>query len=659
MILPSISGPTDLQPLSYEELDSLCEEIREFIISAVTKTGGHLGSNLGVVELTVALHRVFESPQDILLFDTGHQTYVHKLLTGRQEGFAKLRQRGGLSGYPNRRESEHDWIESSHASPALSYAHGLSVALEQRGELRGHGGQRHVVAVIGDGSLTGGMAYEALNNLGHSNQRVVIVLNDNGHSYAPTISKLSVSLTSLRLNRAYVTVREHVRDVAPRLPRAGRVSLAGLHSLTSVVREMITPRAFFEDLGVRYVGPIDGHNIESVESALSSAAKWNGPIVVHVLTEKGRGYALAESDTLKMHDYKLKPRRLSEEIVPLSYSEAFSNALVALASADDRVVAITAAMAGPTGLLPFQELFPERFFDVGIAEQHAVTMAAGMAMGGLKPVVALYSTFFSRAFDQANLDVGLLGLPVVFVFDRAGVTGDDGPSHHGLLDMALCLAIPNVTIFAPSSAEEIPVMLTQALSMSTPTAIRFPKTLPRPFDGRTGEGLRAREVVRGDGSLCVLAVGKMTAVANEAIELLGEDAKQVTLYDVRVLPPDASMIDDAIRHDRVITVEDGTRHGGAGTLMFSAMRNQSQRLGFAFPSTQILGVPLGYFEHDHPDALLGELGLDARGLATAFTRLLRDERGRHVGDAIDEDVSRSTSGERKGLLNESSGVVLT
>jgi len=625
VILPSINGPADLTSLSYDELDTLSEEIREFIIAAVTKTGGHLGSNLGVVELTLALHRVFESPQDILLWDTGHQTYVHKLLTGRQEGFARLRQRGGLSGYPNRLESEHDWIESSHASPALSYAHGLSAALEQRGQLRGHGGNRHVIAVIGDGSLTGGMAYEALNNLGHSNQRVVIVLNDNGHSYAPTISKLSVSLTSLRLNRAYVTMREHVRQVAPRLPRAGRASLVGLHSLTSAVRELITPRAFFEDLGVRYVGPIDGHDIESLESTLKSAAKWDGPIVVHVLTEKGRGYALAESDTLKMHDYKLSPRRDDDEVAPLSYSQAFTNSLVSLASADERVVAITAAMTGPTGLVPFQTLFPERFYDVGIAEQHAVTMAAGMAMGGLKPVVALYSTFFSRAFDQANLDVGLLNLPVVFVFDRAGITGDDGPSHHGLLDMALCLAIPNMTIFAPSSAEEIPGMLAQALSMSSPTALRFPKTLPRPFDDKTGDGVHAREVRRGDGSMCVLAVGKMAPAAYRAMELIGEDATRVTLYDVRVLPPDASMIDDAVGHDRVITVEDGTRHGGAGTLMVSAIRNRSQELGLPFPTTRILGVPRAYLEHHHPDALLAELGLDPDGLAAAFTRLLRDE----------------------------------
>ena len=624
MILPSIETPADLEALSYEQLTQLSAEIREFIISTVTTTGGHLGSNLGVVELTLALHRVFDSPRDILLWDTGHQSYVHKLLTGRRYGFKGLRQRGGLSGYPNRSESQHDWIESSHASTALSYAHGLSVALEHRKELVGHGGRRHVVAIVGDGSLTGGMAYEALNNLGHSNQRVVIVLNDNGRSYAPTISKLSESLTSLRLNRTYVSARERIRDVVPHLPRVGKAAYLGVHGFTSVVREMVTPHTFFENLGVRYVGPIDGHNIESLETTLKSASDWDGPIVVHVLTEKGKGYEPATSDDLKMHDFKLPPRFNDEEVAPQSFTEAFANALTTMAGVDDRIVAITAAMAGPTGLLGFQERFPTRFFDVGIAEQHAVTAAAGMAMGGLKPVVAIYSTFFSRAFDQANLDVGLLNLPVVFVFDRAGITGDDGPSHHGLLDIALCLAIPNMTIFAPSSAEEIPGMLATALSMSTPTAIRFPKTLPKPFDGEIGEELNAREVVRGDGSLCVLAVGKMAPNAYQALELLGDERARITLYDVRVLPPDRAMIDDALRHDRVITVEDGTRHGGAGTLMVSAIRGRAQDLGLAFPTTRILGVPRVFLEHHRPDALLAELGLDPEGLAGAFNRLLAD-----------------------------------
>src|SRR5580693_2096683 len=362
MLLQSIETPSDLRLLSEDQLVELAAEIRTFIVDAVTKTGGHLGSNLGVVELTIALHRVFDSPRDAILFDTGHQAYVHKLLTGRRYGFKDLKQRGGLSGYPSRAESEHDWIESSHASTALSYAHGLSVALQQRKELIGHGGQRHVVAVVGDGSLTGGMAYEALNNLGHSNQRVVIVLNDNGRSYAPTVSKLSESPTSLRHNRTYLTFRERLRRTVPHLPKVGKAAYLGIDGLTSVVREMVTPHTFFENLGVRYIGPIDGHDIEALEKVLKAAAEWDGPIVVHTLTQKGRGYEPAMTDDLKMHDYKL-PAAHAKNVAAITYTEVFSRSLVEAASEDERIVAITAAMAGPTGLLEFQSRFPDRFFD--------------------------------------------------------------------------------------------------------------------------------------------------------------------------------------------------------------------------------------------------------------------------------------------------------
>jgi 1-deoxy-D-xylulose-5-phosphate synthase len=373
VLLPSINSPEDIKHLSYAELDDLAAEVREFVISAVSKTGGHLGSNLGVVELTLALHRIFSSPRDVVLWDTGHQTYVHKLLTGRRDGFERLRKRDGISGYPNRAESEHDWIESSHASTALSYAHGLSVALQQRGELVGHGGDRRIVAVVGDGSLTGGMAFEALNNLGHHNQRVVIILNDNGRSYAPTVSKLSESLTQLRLNQTYVSTTNRLRETLRKIPGLGRLAYLGFHGVTSVVREMVTPHTFFENLGVRYVGPIDGHDIPSIESALTNAAEWDGPIVVHLLTEKGRGYAPAISDTQKLHDYKIPPKLDDDEVPVVSFTESFSRALVSEAGNDSRIVALTAAMAGPTGLMQFQQQFPTRFFDVGIAEQHEMT----------------------------------------------------------------------------------------------------------------------------------------------------------------------------------------------------------------------------------------------------------------------------------------------
>lgn len=624
MLLPSINSPEDIKHLSYGELNDLAGEIREFIISAVTKTGGHLGSNLGVVELTLAIHRIFSSPRDVVLWDTGHQTYVHKLLTGRRDGFDRLRKRDGISGYPNRTESEHDWIESSHASTALSYAHGLSVALEQRGELVGHGGDRRIVAIVGDGALTGGMTFEALNNLGHHNQRVVIVLNDNGRSYAPTVSKLSESLTQLRLNQTYVSTTNRLRETLRKIPGLGRLAYLGLHGVTSVVREMVTPHTFFENLGVRYVGPIDGHDISSIESALANAAEWDGPIVVHLLTEKGRGFAPAISDTQKLHDYKI-PAKLDDDEVPVvSFTESFSRALLSEANKDDRIVALTAAMAGPTGLMQFQQQFPARFFDVGIAEQHEMTTAAGMAMGGLKPVVCVYSTFFARAFDQANLDVGLHGLPVVMVFDRAGITGDDGPSHHGILDMALCLAIPGVTIFAPSSIEEVPVMLASALALNTPTAIRFPKTTPRHIDGQSGAGLNARKIKQGDGSLCVIAVGKMVGHAFEALEDMGLSASRVTLFDARVIPPDPVMIAEALKCQRVLTIEDGVQHGGAGALILARLRIHAQAMGVPMPTSRILGVPRAFLQHNTPDALLAEIGLDIAGIGQAMQDFLGD-----------------------------------
>src|SRR5580693_277509 len=516
MILPSIETPADVKGLNEEQLAELCEEIRTFIVDAVTTTGGHLGSNLGAVELTLALHRVFDSPRDVILWDTGHQAYVHKLLTGRRYGFKTLKQAGGMSGYPNRSESEHDWIENSHASTALSYAHGIASGFA----VRGVGAGRRVVAVVGDGALTGGMAYEALNNLGHSHRRVVIVLNDNGRSYAPTVSQLSQSLTTLRLNPTYTAARERLRLRLRELPAIGELAYSSAHSLTSALREMVAPHTFFEALGVRYAGPIDGHDIEHMEQAFAHATEWGGPIVVHVITQKGRGYAPAEEDEVqRLHDFKVQPTVVapSTTIAPATYTDAFTRAVLDAARLRPEVVAITAAMPGPTGLLPFQAEFPDRFLDVGIAEQHAVTAAAGMAIAGLRPVVAIYSTFFSRAFDQANLDVGLHGLPVVFALDRAGITGDDGPSHHGVLDLSLTLSIPGMTVFAPSSAQEVGVMLDEALSLAGPAAIRFPKTPARQArDGAVGSGLKARRIHRGDGTVCLLAVGKLVEAAEDA-----------------------------------------------------------------------------------------------------------------------------------------------
>ena len=665
MILEHIDSPDDLRSLTPDELVVLSDEIRAFIVDAVTATGGHLGSNLGVVELTLALHRTFDSPRDVLLWDTGHQAYVHKLVTGRRDAFAQLRQADGLSGYPNRTESEHDWVENSHASTILSYAHGLASAFELQGS------DRRVVAVVGDGALTGGMAYEALNNLGHSGKPVVIVLNDNGRSYAPTVSKLSLSLTHLRLNPAYIQARHRIRNLIRELPGVGDLAYSGVHGLTSALREVVTPHTFFEALGIRYAGPIDGHDIPGVEQALANAAEWPGPIVVHVLTQKGRGYAPAEEDDIqRLHDVKVaiaadvkaEPAPAAEvevdddgvariavaavapgapaDLPVTTFTDAFTRSLLRHAETDPRIVAITAAMPGPTGLLPFEARFPERFVDVGIAEQHAVTAAAGMAMAGLRPVVAVYSTFFSRAFDQANLDVGLHGLPVVLVLDRAGITGDDGPSHHGVLDMALALSIPGMTVFAPSSAPEVEVMLAEALSLDGPSVIRFPKT-PAPWvePGTVGSGLQARQTTSGDGSVCILAIGKMVAAAEEAaVELLAEGI-HASVWDVRVVSePDPVMLADAARHEIVITAEDGIRQGGAGMFLADALRT-SCPWGSA-PPILSLGVPRAYLAQGKPDRILSRLGLDGPGLARSVRRAVGEQSGTSTSGSAD---STSTS----------------
>jgi 1-deoxy-D-xylulose-5-phosphate synthase len=606
MLLENITGPGDVRALGPDELRTLAAEIRQFIVQAVSETGGHLGSNLGAVELTLALHRVFDSPRDILLWDTGHQSYVHKIVTGRADRFDTLRQQGGLSGYPSRRESAHDWVENSHASTILSYAHGIATAVEQAGA------DRRVVAVIGDGSMTGGMAFEGLNNLGHSGRRVVIVLNDNGRSYAPTVSKLSESVSRLRLNPGYVHWRDRLEQVVRDLPAVGGLAYSSIQSMKAAVRELVEPTVFFETLGVRYTGPIDGHDIAGLEDALRNAAAYDGPIVVHVLTEKGRGYSPAETDDEKrLHDAPtFDPATGPPKWAPAGYTEAFASAMLEVGERHPQVHAITAAMPGPTGLIPFAERFPARFHDVGIAEQHAVTSAAGMAMAGLRPVVAVYSTFFTRAFDQATYDVGLHGLPVVFALDRAGITGDDGPSHHGVLDLALCLSIPGMTVFAPSSAQEVGVMLRTALSLDGPASLRYPKGAARQVAiEQVGSGLDARMVRRGaDRDVCILAVGKMVEAAEAAADEL-----DATVWDVRVVKPlDPVMLADAADHRLIVTVEDGARVGGAGSFIADALGR---------PVT-VLGLPNEYIPQAKPDAILARFGLDAAGIASSVRRAL-------------------------------------
>ncbi|TML89696.1 MAG: 1-deoxy-D-xylulose-5-phosphate synthase [Actinobacteria bacterium] len=620
MLLETIHRPADLRGLDHDELSTLATEIRSFIVQATSVTGGHLGSNLGVVELTLALHRVFDSPRDILLWDTGHQAYVHKILTGRRDRFDTLRQAGGLSGYPSREESEHDWVENSHASTILSYAHGVATALH----LSGAEAERRVVAVIGDGSMTGGMAYEGINNLGHSGRRVVIVLNDNGRSYAPTISRLSHGLTNLRLKPSYVRNRDRIEHVLGEVPVIGEHLQLGVQGLRAAFREFLEPQNFFEALGVRYVGPVDGHDVDEMEHVLRSVKDHNGPIIVHVITQKGKGYAFAEDDEDKcLHDAPIfDPVTGPPPWAPTGYTEAFSEAIIAAAERDKRVVAITAAMPSPTGLIPFQARFPDRFFDVGIAEQHAVTAAAGMAMGGLRPVVAIYSTFLTRAFDQANLDVGLHHQPVVFCLDRAGITGDNGPSHHGVLDMALLLRVPGMTIFAPSSAQELQVMLGEALAITSgPSAIRFPNGAARrvPLE-QVGSGLTARRVRQGD-DVCILAVGKLLEAAEDAALLLDEQGVSATVWDVRVVKPlDPDMICDAARHPLVVTAEDGVRDGGAGAAMADAIADLDESR--QSPPVLVLGTPDRYIPQAKPAQILAELGLDGAGIAASVIKTL-------------------------------------
>ncbi|MCE2530601.1 MAG: 1-deoxy-D-xylulose-5-phosphate synthase [Acidimicrobiia bacterium] len=598
--LDTIRGPADLRSLGIEELEELATEIRNLIVATVTRNGGHLGSNLGIVELTLALHRVYRSPHDAILFDTGHQAYPHKLLTGRRRRFSTLRLPDGLSGYPSRAESEHDWIENSHASTALSYSHGLAAAF------RAGGDDRRVVAVVGDGALTGGMALEGLNNIGHSNADVTIVLNDNGRSYAPTISKLSESLIKLRTTTVYERSQGVARSIAESIPWVADLVSRGIDATEVAIRHMWEPPQIFEQLGIRYFGPFNGHDLPELERILKKVRAMSGPTVVHVITQKGRGYAPAENDPIKaMHDLS--------SIKEGSYTSAFADHLLTLAIHHPELVAITAAMPDSTGVLPFQNRFPDRVFDVGIAEQHAVAMATGMAMGGLRPVVAIYSTFLTRALDQINLDTALHGCPVIFCLDRAGITGDDGASHHGLLDMVLLSKIPGMTIFAPASYEELPVMLDTALEITTgPSAIRWSKTpAPRASIDEVGSGLSARRVRQGS-DVCLIGIGKMLATACEAADLLELEGVSCSVWDPRVVKPlDPVMISDASDHGLVVTAEDGLRAGGIG----QAIRDQVDGAGSARVVT--IGLPTAHLPHGKIDELLARYRMDASGIVSA------------------------------------------
>ncbi|KAA0100979.1 1-deoxy-D-xylulose-5-phosphate synthase [Mycolicibacterium sp. P1-18] len=617
-MLSEIRGPADLQRLSQSQMTDLALEIREFLIHKVAATGGHLGPNLGVVELTLALHRVFDSPHDPIIFDTGHQAYVHKMLTGRCADFDNLRKKGGLSGYPSRSESEHDWVESSHASTALSYADGLAKAFE----LSGHR-NRHVVAVVGDGALTGGMCWEALNNIATSRRPVIIVVNDNGRSYAPTIGGFADHLAALRLQPGYERLLEEGRKAIRGLPLIGEVWYQCMHSVKAGIKDALSPQVMFTDLGLKYVGPIDGHDEHAVEAALRHARGFNAPVIVHVATRKGMGYGPAESDEAEqMHSTGIiDPQTgLATSVAAPGWTSVFSDELIKRAAKRRDVVAITAAMPGPTGLSAFRKRFPDRFFDVGIAEQHAMTSAAGLAMGGMHPVVAIYSTFLNRAFDQMMMDVALHRLPVTIVLDRAGVTGPDGASHNGVWDMSILGVVPGMRVAAPRDAARLREELGEALEVKDgPTAIRFPK-------GDVGEDIPAVErrdgvdvlAVPADGlsqDVLLVAVGSFASMALSVAERLRNQGIGVTVVDPRwVLPVPETLSPLAMAHKLVVTLEDHGLHGGIGSSVSAALRRNE----IDVPCRDV-GVPQKFQDHASRTEVLAELGLTDQNIARQIT----------------------------------------
>ncbi|MEC4765219.1 1-deoxy-D-xylulose-5-phosphate synthase [Mycobacterium sherrisii] len=621
-MLEQIRGPADLQHLSQRQLRDLAKEIREFLIHKVAATGGHLGPNLGVVELTLALHRVFDSPHDPIIFDTGHQAYVHKMLTGRCQDFETLRKKGGLSGYPSRAESEHDWVESSHASAALSYADGLAKAFE----LTGHR-NRHVVAVVGDGALTGGMCWEALNNIAASRRPVIVVVNDNGRSYAPTIGGVADHLAMLRLQPAYEQVLEKGRDVMRAVPLIGEICYHFMHSVKAGIKDSLAPQLLFTDLGLKYVGPVDGHDERAVEAALRRARGFGGPVIVHVATRKGMGYPPAEADEAEqMHStVPIDPVTGQATQIPgPGWTATFSDALIGYAGKRRDIVAITAAMPGPTGLTAFGQRFPDRLFDVGIAEQHAITSAAGLAMGGMHPVVAIYSTFLNRAFDQIMMDVALHKLPVTFVLDRAGITGSDGPSHNGMWDMSMLGIVPGMRVAAPRDGARLREELGEALDVTDgPTAIRFPKGdvgQDIPALARLGSGISAVDVLAVPAGglnhdVLLVAVGAFVPMGLEVAKRLHNQGIGVTVIDPRwVLPVSHGVVELAAQHKLLVTLEDNGVNGGVGSAISAALRTAEIDL----PCRDV-GLRQEFYEHASRGEVLAELGLTDQDVARRIT----------------------------------------
>ena len=624
-MLSQINSPADLAALSHEDLIELSAEIRALLIEKVSKTGGHLGPNLGVVELTIAIHRAFESPKDVIVFDTGHQSYVHKMLTGRGGAFDTLRQRGGISGYPNRRESEHDVIENSHASTALSWGDGISRGFSLQGAK-----DRHVVVVVGDGALTGGMSWEALNNIAPEQKRnLVIVINDNERSYSPTIGGVATYLSTLRVTSGYEKFLDWGKEVLHKTPVVGMPIYETLHGMKKGIKDIVAPQGMFEDLGLKYLGPIDGHDIAAMERALRQAKEYGAPILVHAITEKGKGHKPAVADEAeKFHAVGVIDPESGEPLAKsgTSWTKVFAQELVEIGKTREDIVAITAAMLGPTGLDQFQAAYPERTIDVGIAEQHAVTSAAGLAFTGLHPVVAVYSTFLNRAFDQMLLDVALHKAGVTFVLDRSGVTGDDGPSHHGIWDLALTGIVPTMHVAAPRDGARLKELLREAVEISdAPSMVRFPKgtvqeDIPA-FERRDGIDV----LYRGESAdVLMISVGAMAAIAVEAASSAYREGVSVTVIDPRwVKPLPESLVRMAERYKSVVVLEDGIRHAGIGSSISEMFRDA----GVLIPLHSI-GVPLEFIEHSKRGQILSDIGITAQSIARSvveWSSVLKEE----------------------------------
>jgi 1-deoxy-D-xylulose-5-phosphate synthase len=627
--LDRITGPRDLRDLTDAELDELAAEIRDFLVRKVSRTGGHLGPNLGVVELTLALHRTFDSPTDRIVFDTGHQSYVHKIVTGRAAGFDQLRQEGGLSGYPSRAESEHDIVENSHASTALSYADGLAKAFAVRGE------DRHVVAVVGDGALTGGMAWEALNNIAAAgdslDRRLVIVVNDNGRSYTPTVGGLANHLTQLRTSPRYEQILDQVKRRLNGVRGVGPPVYDALHAMKKGMKDALAPQGLFEDLGLKYVGPVDGHDRAAVEQALSQAKRFNGPVIVHVMTRKGFGYDPAERHVADQFHGPGPFNAETGEENPKDrvWTDVFADEVVAIGAERQDLVAITAAMMHPVGLHKFAAAYPERTFDVGIAEQHAATSAAGLAMGGLHPVVALYATFLNRAFDQVLMDVALHRCGVTFVLDRSGVTGDDGASHNGMWDMSILQVVPGLGLAAPRDAARLRELLREAVQVSdAPTVVRFPKGPPTADIEAVGRAGGCDVLVRdGAKDVLIVGVGSMAATSVEVAERLAAQGIGVTVVDPRwVKPVDPAILDLARQHRLVVSVEDNGIVGGCGSVLLQTLN--AARID---TPVRLHGIPQEFLDHAKRGVILDRIGLTAQALARS---IVEDVTALDAGEAL-------------------------